>query len=158
MEVWLNLGCGMRPDGRIKRVRREGVTLINHDRRRHSEHVDVVHDLEVRPWPWEDGMCAGIVAFDVVEHLADTLAFMDEAHRVLRPGGRMFLHTSNALFPEEAWRDPTHRRTFTLESFDFFDPERRWGQEYGCWYTDRYWRVIEASAVEQALQFWLERR
>jgi SAM-dependent methyltransferase len=48
------------------------------------------------------GRVEGIVAGDVFEHVADQRATLDEAHRVLRPGGRMFLASPNrfSLAPE----------------------------------------------------------
>lgn len=44
----------------------------------------------------------GIIAGDVFEHVADQASTLDEAHRVLRPGGRMFLASPNrfSLAPE----------------------------------------------------------
>ena len=44
----------------------------------------------------------GIIAGDVFEHVADQLSTLNEAHRVLRPGGRMFLASPNrfSLAPE----------------------------------------------------------
>ena len=44
MGVRLVLGCGDE--------QREG--WVHLDRWRHSSHVDVVHDLNVMPWPFED--------------------------------------------------------------------------------------------------------
>lgn len=36
-----------------------------------------------------------VVSFDVIEHVTDDLAMLQEAHRVLRPGGRLLLGTPN---------------------------------------------------------------
>lgn len=45
---------------------------------------------------------AGVVAGDVIEHVADQAATLAEVHRVLRPGGRAFLASPNrfSLAPE----------------------------------------------------------
>ena len=52
--------------------------------------------------PFADGTFAGVVAGDVIEHVADQAATMAEAHRVLRAGGRLFLASPNrfSLAPE----------------------------------------------------------
>jgi len=103
----LNIGCG-------KRIDPGAVNLdITED-----THPDVVHDLEVFPWPFTDNRFARIDAWDVVEHLSDTLAVINELHRILRPGGsvRMTMpHFSSA----NAFTDPTHRKFFAYKSFDY---------------------------------------
>ena len=52
--------------------------------------------------PFADRTFAGVVAGDVIEHVADQGATLAEAHRVLRPGGRLFLAAPNrfSLAPE----------------------------------------------------------
>ncbi len=52
--------------------------------------------------PFADGSFAGIVAGDVIEHVGDQGATLVEAHRVLQPGGRLFLAAPNrfSLAPE----------------------------------------------------------
>jgi SAM-dependent methyltransferase len=52
--------------------------------------------------PFPDRTFGGIVAGDVIEHVADQGATLAEAHRVLRPGGRLFLAVPNrfSLAPE----------------------------------------------------------
>lgn len=62
-----------------------------------------------------------IVLFDVVEHLTldELLALLDEIHRVLRPGGRLLLHTVNAespFFGRIRYGDLTHETAFTTSS------------------------------------------
>ena len=61
--------------------------------------VDMVHDLDVFPWPWEDGAIERIRAFDVFEHVWQPLPFMRECWRVLRPHGILDMHTVH-------WRQP----------------------------------------------------
>ncbi|WP_435009195.1 class I SAM-dependent methyltransferase [Tundrisphaera lichenicola] len=52
--------------------------------------------------PFADESFAGVVAGDVIEHVDDQAATLAEAHRVLRPGGRLFLASPNrfSLAPE----------------------------------------------------------
>lgn len=69
--------------------------------------ADVVHDLNVLPWPIEDDSFDQILLQDVIEHLGDLYGIFAELHRVARPGARIHLrtpHFSSAL----AYGDPTH--------------------------------------------------
>ncbi len=52
--------------------------------------------------PFADATFAGVVAGDVIEHVGDQRATLDEAYRILSPGGRLFLATPNrfSLAPE----------------------------------------------------------
>ena len=52
--------------------------------------------------PFADRTFVGVVAGDVIEHVGDQGATLLEAHRVLRPGGRLFLASPNrySLAPE----------------------------------------------------------
>src|SRR5208337_4817517 len=42
-----------------------------------------------------------VLAFDVIEHFRkyELLSFVDEVHRVLRPGGRWIIHCANGESP-----------------------------------------------------------
>ena len=80
--------------------------------------VNVRHDLNVRPWPWDDGSVTEIIAKDVVEHLKITLIeFMDECWRVLAPGGTVYVKTPDAGDIPLSYSDPTHRWHLTKYSF-----------------------------------------
>lgn len=52
--------------------------------------------------PFADATFAGMVAGDVIEHVGNQAATLDEAYRVLDPGGRLFLASPNrfSLAPE----------------------------------------------------------
>ena len=45
------------------------------------------------PWPFGDAAFDVVWAGEVIEHVADTDAWLSEVHRVLRPGGRLVLST-----------------------------------------------------------------
>lgn len=127
----LNLGCGNRLI--------EGA--VHHDRTKHRPEIEVVHDLNVRPWPWADKSFDQIVALSVLEHLdIDLVASLNECHRILRPAGQLVLKLPlwNA---ERSYDDPTHRWVFTLHSLDQLCPETERGQEY-TFYTPCKWKYI----------------
>ena len=136
MDKVLNLGAGNRI---IENA-------VNHDLRKHRPEIDVAHDLNRLPWPWEDGKFEKVRAMSVLEHLdADLLASIDECWRILVPGG--VLHIRVPYWRHETcWRDPTHRRGYTMETFDIFDPTTKVGQEYG-FYTTCKWRIVEKRYI-----------
>ncbi|KIX14888.1 hypothetical protein X474_07000 [Dethiosulfatarculus sandiegensis] len=58
-------------------------------------------------------------ASHVVEHLPDICGFMAEVHRVLKPGGRIYILTPH-YSAAGSYRDPTHIHHLALKSFDYF--------------------------------------
>jgi hypothetical protein len=102
--------------------------------------IDVVHDLNQLPWPWEDNSVNVIVAEDLVEHLAiNLIQFCDEAWRVLAERGELFVRTPHHAGPS-SWIDPTHRWHLNEQAFHYLDPDTHWGQTYPH-YTPRKWRI-----------------
>ena len=86
-----------------------------------AEGVDIVHDLDLGPWPFEDSTATQIEAWDVFEHVDNAILFMTECHRILRPFKYLHLHTPHYLSPD-AYTDPTHKRFPTEHTFDFWVP------------------------------------
>lgn len=84
--------------------------------------VDIVHDLLDFPYPFEDGDADEIYLRHVIEHfgLSDIERILCEAHRILRPGGMLFVRVPH-VFSVAAWADPTHKSAFTFGSGQFFD-------------------------------------
>ena len=128
----LILGCGNKPD------KRPG--SMNHDRTKFAEWVDVAHDLNDTPWPWRDNQFAEIVAEDVLEHLDDFITFFDECWRILEPGGMVLVRVPR-WDSINVHIDPTHRRGYHPQSFDYLDPTTHWGKLYNM-YTPRKWEVL----------------
>lgn len=105
----LNLGCGtdIRPG------------WVNLDSSPAIPGVDVVHDIDRGSLPFRDGSFAGILARDVLEHVADPVGTLRELHRVLGPGGRLTVRVPH-FTSRNNFIDPTHRSRFAIEWFDFF--------------------------------------
>ena len=79
---------------------------------------DVVWDLNVFPYPFEDSQFDRVVCEHVIEHLAQVISVMEELHRVTKPGGRIHItvpHFSSLNFNT----DPTHVHAFSSRSFDY---------------------------------------
>lgn len=82
-----------------------------------------VQEANVLDWLHEapDAWAHVIVAFDVLEHFtkSESLQLLDDAHRVLRPGGTLVVHVPNAssIFSARVrYADCTHEQAFTRES------------------------------------------
>ncbi len=104
----LNLGCGNN-----KRDDEIGVDIID------GPCVDIVADLNRYPLPFDDDSVDLIRSSHCFEHLDNLVALMEDLHRILKPGGILEFtvpHVSNIGF----FKDPTHKRPFTLETMDYF--------------------------------------
>ena len=140
--IWrvLNLGCGTRTF--------DSPGVVNCDLWKHSPAIDVAHDLNILPWPWEDGSFDEVCARAVFEHLdIPLLAAMDEAWRLLRAGG-----VADVKLPywnaEVSYDDLQHRYTVGVGIFDGLDP--RTEREHGYWfYTDRKWLIATIGLNQQ---------
>ena len=126
----LNLGCGLK--------HRSGA--VNLDRTPASR-PDVVHDLDVRPWPFADNRFDQVYAFDVVEHLADVVAVMEELHRICRDGAAIEI-TVPHFSSGNAFTDPTHRHFFSRFSFDYFDSSHEF-----AFYSAARFRVVRSRLI-----------
>ena len=106
--VVFDLGCGTRKTAGAFGI--DAVALPG---------VDLVHDLDATPYPVPDGCADEVVLNHVLEHFLDPRPLLDEVWRVAGPGARVSIRTPHCsgLF---AWKDPTHRRAFTSESFHYF--------------------------------------
>lgn len=87
-----------------------------------SGDADIIHDLDVLPWPFEDNSVYEIHCSHFVEHVTDLIKFMEECHRILVPLGTMTIITPYYT-SERAWQDPTHVRAITDVTFNYFDKE-----------------------------------
>jgi len=117
---------------------------INHDIAP-LDGIDVVHDLNIYPWPWADNSIDSILAIDLIEHLDNFLSVMAEIHRILKPGGILTLKVPywNSVY---AHADPTHKRGFHEFTFHFFDPDSHWCKQRP-YYTNTRFKIIEEHFV-----------
>lgn len=110
MGIRLNLGCSdtMHPNS------------VNVDvfRPHNADESFVQADLTQR-WPWEDSSVDHIRAHDIIEHLPDKIHTMNEAGRVLRPGGifEIFVPTTDG---RGAFQDPDHKSWWNGNSFFYY--------------------------------------
>jgi SAM-dependent methyltransferase len=99
--------------------------------------LDVKHGI-----PFRTDSLSRVYCFDLVEHLADIPAFMQEVHRVLGSGGRILITTPH-FSCANSYTDPTHRHHFGLRSFDYFTAE----------HDLRYYSTARFRAARTILRF-----
>lgn len=107
--------------------------------------VDLVQDLEKFPWKVPSETFNTAVANHVIEHINPShgifISFMNEAWRILKPGGEFLIGapyaTSTGMF-----RDPTHVNFINEETWSYFDPEDQFyhGGLYHI-YSPLPWRI-----------------
>jgi len=116
-----------------------------------AEGIDLVHDLNVYPWPIESNSVKEIHCHHYMEHIPHdswrvvakscetfeefkakasepyidgVLKFMDELYRILEPGGKAHIQVPHAKH-SRAYGDPTHVRYMLDWSFYYFNKEWR---------------------------------
>src|SRR4030095_5868108 len=87
---------------------------------------DVMHDLNVIPYPFKNDEFDQIHAYEVMEHLGqqgDWRAFFaqfTELARILKPEGWLIITSPKCTSPW-LWGDPGHTRYIGLESMSYLD-------------------------------------
>jgi glycosyltransferase involved in cell wall biosynthesis len=79
-------------------------------------------DLE-RPWPLEDSSVGLILAEDVLQQLCDPVHVMNEAYRVLAPGGFLLARVPSTD-GRAAFRDPRNKSFWNEQSFWYYTQAR----------------------------------
>lgn len=106
----LHLGCGME-----KTPSSIGVD-INPD-----STADVIHDLNVFPYPFPANRFTTVVADNILEHLDNLVKVMEEIYRITKPGAKIYIKTAH-FTSVDSFTDPTHKHFFTSRTFDYFIP------------------------------------
>ena len=102
---------------------------------------DVVHDLNMLPWPFPDNRFHEVWAYDIIEHLDDVVAVMEEIHRTCVNGAVVKITVPHYSCCN-AFTDITHRHYFSVCSFDYFT-----GDNEFAFYTRQKYRKREARIV-----------
>lgn len=86
--------------------------------------VDLVYDLENFPWPIPDNSVDEAYCSHYIEHTKDIIAFMEEVHRILKPGGKILIRAPyyNSM---RGWQDPTHTRLISEATFLYYNKDWR---------------------------------
>jgi SAM-dependent methyltransferase len=106
------------------------------------------------PWPTGDGTVDAIRASHVMEHIPagqPRLDVMNEAHRVLKPGGKFEVIVPFMTGSWHAIADPTHVSFWCKESFHYFDGLFAANADYGI----RPWTTLELGMLDAAIGRWV---
>lgn len=104
----LNLGCGFRTlEGYIN------LDIVD------VPGVDVVWDINKLPLPFEDNSFEEIICDDLLEHIFDYIPILTELHRILAHGGLLKIRSPHFTCKSN-WMNPTHLRSFSVDTFQFF--------------------------------------
>jgi len=126
----LNLGCGKKYINGAVNV---DVTP--------ATRPDVVHNLNRVPWPFPDSHFRQVQAYDVLEHLTDLLAVMEEIHRVCEDGAIVHITTPH-FSSANSYTDLTHRHHFGFFSLDHFT-----GESHNDFYTPCRFRMVARRMI-----------
>ncbi|MDD5731928.1 MAG: class I SAM-dependent methyltransferase [Patescibacteria group bacterium] len=122
----LNIGCGTTriPDS------------IGVDRTFIDGFVDVVHDLNMVPYPFENSSIDEIHMYHVLEHLDEPIKKIEEMHRILKAGGILYIRVPH-FSSMGAFTDLTHIRPFGYSSFDIFN-----NSDYKHYYANVNFKIV----------------
>lgn len=80
---------------------------------------DVLHDMEVIPYPFADNEFDVVHCGQVLEHLKDIIPVMKELHRIGKPGGSVVISVPH-FSGKTAFMDPSHKSFFAWPTFSYF--------------------------------------
>lgn len=119
----LVLGCGKKGYSSS-----QGDTIITVDI---NEHVgaDVIHNLDVFPYPFQDNEFDVVHMDNVLEHLDNIVKVIEELHRITKSGADV---TIIVPYFRSIWAclDPTHRHFFTVDTLSYFDQDHMYHHRY----------------------------
>ncbi len=142
----LNLGCGqlLKPDA------------LNVDHWPGLTGLQACLDLNRTPWPFFTDWYDEIWCLDILEHLNDMLAAMQELYRVARVGA--LIHVRGPAWDrEQSFTDPTHKRFFTPETFTFYEPGHWRHLKYPSYHRGCAFHTHSAKRDGEEFIFELER-
>ena len=127
----LDVGCGSRKRGEFT-----GMDIISMDG------VDIVHDMNIAPWPILDNSVEVMIFDDVLEHSKDFLTILKEVYRVSTNGCIVKIAVPH-FSSDNMYTDPTHTTFFSSRSFDYFDKSKN--HKHGFYLSEVNFKVTKAQ-------------
>jgi len=88
--------------------------------------VDIVWDIEKLPLPFGDGEFEEVLANDILEHV-EYIPVLRDLLRILKPGGELKIRVPH-FTSKNNFADPTHKKLFSVVTFDFFSKHPVFGK------------------------------
>ena len=107
--VRVNLGSGDLP--------LEG--YINVDVNPNLPEIDIVHNLNQYPWPFDDDSVDEVVMMHCLEHLDEHNNAVKEIYRILKKDARVIFTVPHFTW-QFAYADPTHKHFFAYWTFFYY--------------------------------------
>jgi hypothetical protein len=110
--------------------------------------VDVEHDLNDVPYPFEADRFRLVLANHVLEHLDKDrwMSIISELYRISAPNAMWEFRSPYGL-SDNFVTDPTHRMALSPRSFDYFDPTRPHGKLGAIYGIDAELRVRDGRLI-----------
>jgi ubiquinone/menaquinone biosynthesis C-methylase UbiE len=132
----LNLGCGP--------TKKEGFIGVDKVK---LPTVDIVHDLDVYPYPFEDNSVDEIYCSHILEHLTDFNKTMEELWRICKPNALITIR-GPYYKSHYAFGDATHKHFFTEQSFIYFSDSHPFS-----FYSPARLEVLEVKLIAHGLKW-----
>jgi len=146
--IKLDMGCGSN--------KQEGYIGLDI---RPLPNVEIVHDVELVPYPLPDECCIQILASHLVEHICpkNFVDVMNEWWRLLKPNGQLLI---SAPYGRSFgfYQDPTHCNPCNEATWAYFDPTqflysiyrpKPWRIERNAWWENGNMEVILSKMTEE---------
>ncbi len=104
----LNLGCGN--DIRKGYVNLDIAKLKG---------VDIVHNINKLPLPFQDNYFDEILCLDILEHVDSFIDVFQDLNRILKKKGVLVINVPH-FTSSINYTDPTHKNIFSIRKFEFF--------------------------------------
>ena len=104
--------------------------------------VDIVHDIENIPLPFDDNTFSVILCQDVLEHI-EYVPVLRDLHRILKKGGKLQIRVPH-FSSRRNYEDPTHKKMFSIRTFEFFIKNSYSKRDY---YFDYHFDRISNSKI-----------
>ncbi|WAR44081.1 class I SAM-dependent methyltransferase [Methylomonas rapida] len=122
--VLYDLGCGEMPYRDWLLQYADTYTGVDWSDTLHKLNADILADLNL-PLPIENEIADTVVSFSVMEHLAEPQNMLNEAYRIIKPGGAMILQVPFMWWVHEApfdyYRYTRHGLKYMFEKAGFTD-------------------------------------
>jgi ubiquinone/menaquinone biosynthesis C-methylase UbiE len=95
-----------------------------------NSNVDIVHDLNMYPWPFEDNSFDRIIFKHSISHMNNIIDTMNEVYRILRKSGIVDILAPH-FSSDNYFTDPTHNFSLGYRSMYYFcDNIINWKYKY----------------------------